>query len=216
MTKLTSLALALSLTAAALPVRSAQAAPDAKLLAPEKANAKAPAKYKVKFTTTNFVIEVHRDWAPLGADRFYNLIKIGYFDDVAFFRAIDNFMVQFGINGAPEVNAKWQPARINDDADAHQTNARGTITFATSGPNARTTQVFINFRDNGRLDQSGFRPFGKVVKGMEVVDSLFKGYGEGAPRGQGPDQGALQAQGNAYLKAQFPKLDYVKKARLAK
>ena len=204
----------LSLTAAC----SADAAPNAKLLAPEKATAKAPDLFKVKFTTTkgDFVVEVHRDWAPLGADRFFNLVKLGYYDDVAFFRAIDNFMVQFGINGSGDVNTKWNAAHIDDDPAAGQTNARGMLTFATSGPNSRTSQLFINYKDNGNLDGMGFRPFGKIVSGMEVVDSLYKGYGEGAPRGRGPRQDLAQAQGNAYFKKEFPLLDYVKKARVEK
>ena len=172
----------------------------------------------MKFTTTkgDFTVEVHRDWAPLGADRFFNLVKVGYFDDVAFFRAIEGFMVQFGIHGSGEVNAKWQPAHIDDDPAANQTNARGMLTFATSGPNSRTTQLFINYKDNSNLDGMGFRPFGKVIKGMDVVDKLYKGYGEGAPRGRGPRQDLAQSQGNDYFKKEFPQLDYVKKAKITK
>jgi len=209
------LLVALCLASFSLPAR---AAPSGRLFAPEKATAQAPKVFKARFTTTkgDFTVEVHRDWAPLGADRFYNLIKIGYFDDVAFFRAIDNFMVQFGINGSGEVNGKWQTAHIDDDPAAGQTNARGMVTFATSGPNSRTTQLFINYKDNGNLDPMGFRPFGKVIQGMEVVDSLYKGYGEGAPRGRGPRQDLLQSQGNDYLKKEFPLLDYVKRAKVVK
>jgi peptidyl-prolyl cis-trans isomerase A (cyclophilin A) len=211
------LALALSLSCALAP-GLVHAAPAAKLLAPEKATEKAPAVFKVRFTTTkgDFVIEVHRDWAPLGADRFFNLVKIGYFEDLAFFRVIDNFMVQFGINGDGAVNEKWKDADIMDDPASGHSNERGTITFATRGPNTRTTQLFINFKNNGNLDGMGFRPFGNVVKGMEVVDSLYKGYGEGAPGGRGPRQDLLQSQGNTYLKKEFPQLDYVKKAKLEK
>jgi peptidyl-prolyl cis-trans isomerase A (cyclophilin A) len=183
---------------------------------PAKATAEAPAVYKVKMATTrgDFVIEVHRDWAPNGADRFYNLVKMGYFTDVAFFRVIKGFMVQFGIHGDPEVNRTWHAANIKDDPAGKQSNARGMVTFATAGPNTRTTQLFINYGDNGRLDGMGFAPIGKVVSGMDVVDALEGMYGEGAPRGGGPAQDRLQNEGNAYLKASFPKLDYLKSAAL--
>jgi peptidyl-prolyl cis-trans isomerase A (cyclophilin A) len=153
--------------------------------------------------------------APRGADRFYNLVTAGFFDDVTFFRVISGFMVQFGIHGKPEVAAAWRDAQIPDDPNK-QPNLRGTITFATAGPNTRTTQVFINFKDNTFLDQQGFSPFGKVVEGMSVVDSLYSGYGEGAPSGAGPSQGRAQAEGNAYFRRDFPKLDHVKTARLEK
>lgn len=179
-------------------------------------NQEAPATYKVKFETSkgDFVVQVHRRWASRGADRFYNLVKNGYYDEVRFFRVIDDFMVQFGINGDPAVNAVWKQASILDDP-VRESNRRGTITFATSGRNSRTTQVFINFKDNGPLDRQGFSPFGEVIDGMEtVVDELYSGYGEGAPRGAGPNQHQLQAQGNDYLVAEFPQLDYVKKATI--
>jgi peptidyl-prolyl cis-trans isomerase A (cyclophilin A) len=198
-------------TAAATPPRP-------ELLAPEKATEKAPATYKAKFETTkgDFVIDVTRAWAPEGADRFYNLVKIGFFDDVAFFRVVDGFMVQFGISGMPEVSTKWRNAKIPDDP-VTQSNTRGMVTFATSGANSRTSQVFINFADrNTFLDGSGFAPFGKVSSGMDIVDALYKGYGEGAPKGRGPSQGRIQSDGNTYLKAEFPKLDYVKKAEILK
>src|SRR5579883_2475433 len=192
-------------------------APSAALLDPASATETAPAEYKVKFATTkgDFVIDVHRDWAPKGADRFYNLVKRGYYDGDAFFRVIGNFMVQFGINGDPAVNAKWREANIPDDPSAGQSNKRGYVSFATAGPNTRTTQVFINYVDNTNLDSMGFVPFGQVVEGMNVVDSLYGGYGEGAPQGNGPDQGRLQAEGNAYLRQGFPNLDYIKSATLA-
>jgi peptidyl-prolyl cis-trans isomerase A (cyclophilin A) len=179
--------------------------------------ATAPDTYRVRFDTTKgpFVVEVYRAWAPRGADRFYNLVRAGYYDDVAFFRVISSFMVQFGINGEASVNAAWRDARISDDP-VKQSNVRGMVTFATSGPDSRTTQVFINFKDNSRLDGMGFAPFGKVVQGLSVVDSLYSGYGEGAPRGMGPDQGRAQAEGNVYLRSSFPRLDFVKTARLAK
>jgi peptidyl-prolyl cis-trans isomerase A (cyclophilin A) len=207
-------------TAAAAPAAPVSSGPLASivhpdLLDPSKAKEKAPAVYKAKFTTTkgDFVIEVHRDWAPNGADRFYNLVKMGFFDDTRFFRAVENFMVQFGISGDPAVNAKWAAANIEDDP-VKQSNTRGFVTFAqTNMPNSRSTQVFVNYTDgNARLDGMRFAPFGKVTEGMDIVDSLFKGYGEGAPGGMGPDQGRIQAQGNAYLDAKFPKLDGVKQA----
>jgi peptidyl-prolyl cis-trans isomerase A (cyclophilin A) len=183
---------------------------------PAALNAKAPAVYQAKFDTSKgpFVIEVHRDWAPQGADRFYNLVKNGFFDNARFFRVIEGFMVQFGINGDPKIATVWRDADIKDDP-VKQSNGRGTITFATAGPNTRTTQVFINFADNAPLDGQGFSPFGKVVSGMEVVDSLYSGYGEGAPNGNGPDQGRIQSQGNAYLEQDFPKLDFIKTATIA-
>jgi peptidyl-prolyl cis-trans isomerase A (cyclophilin A) len=186
------------------------------LLDPSKASGKAPDVYKARFTTTkgDFVVEVHRDWAPNGADRFYNLVKAGYYEDTRFFRAVDGFMVQFGLSGDPAVNKAWMNASISDDP-VKQSNKKGFVTFAMRGPNTRTTQVFINYGDNSRLDPSNFAPFGQVTQGMDVVDSLYKGYGEGAPGGSGPNQGAIQSQGNAYLDAQFPKLDGIKHAEIA-
>jgi peptidyl-prolyl cis-trans isomerase A (cyclophilin A) len=183
---------------------------------PASLNEKAPATYKVKFDTSKgvFVVEVHRDWAPNGADRFYNLVKNGFYNDTRFFRVISGFMVQFGINGDPKLNRVWRDANIKDDP-VKASNTRGMITFATAGPDTRTTQVFINFGNNAGLDDQGFAPFGQVISGMEVVDSLFAGYGEGAPRGDGPDQGLVQSQGNGYLKKDFPKLDYIKTATIA-
>ena len=175
----------------------------------------APASYKVKFDTSKgaFVLQVTRAWAPLGADRFYNLVKSGFYDNVRFFRVISGFMVQFGISGDPAVMAGWRDAPIKDDP-VTQSNKRGTITFAMAGPNTRTTQVFINFADNDRLDASGFSPFGRVVSGMDVVDKLNPEYGEGAPRGRGPDQSRMQREGNAYLTKEFQRLDFVKKATI--
>ena len=186
-----------------------------KLANPAALNEPAPATYKAKFDTSKgvFVIEVTRAWAPQGADRFYNLVKNGFFDNTRFFRVIPNFMVQFGISGDPALNTKWRVARIPDDKPA-QSNTRGMVTFATSGPNARTTQVFINFKNNSRLDPLGFAPFGKVVSGMNVVDALNGEYGEGAPDGRGPDQMRLQAEGNAYLAKDFPRMDFIKKATI--
>jgi peptidyl-prolyl cis-trans isomerase A (cyclophilin A) len=185
--------------------------PHPALANPGLATEKAPDKFKARFTTTkgDFTLEVTRDWSPLGADRFYNLVKIGYFTDIAFFRVIDGFMAQFGIHGDPQVSAKWRSANIQDDP-VKESNVRGNVTFATAGPNTRSTQFFINFGNNVNLDKMGFSPFAKVVEGMDIVDSIYKGYGEGAPRGRGPDQGRIQGEGNAYLKASFPNLDYIK------
>jgi peptidyl-prolyl cis-trans isomerase A (cyclophilin A) len=184
---------------------------------PAALNEKAPPVYKARFDTSKgaFVIEVHRDWAPSGADRFYNLVKNGFYDDTRFFRVVSGFMVQFGINGDPNIAAQWRGATIKDDP-VKQSNKRGYITFATAGPNSRTSQVFINFADNSGLDGQGFSPFGQVISGMTVVDALFSGYGEGAPSGRGPDQGRIQREGNTYLKKDFPNLDYVKKATIEK
>jgi peptidyl-prolyl cis-trans isomerase A (cyclophilin A) len=189
----------------------------AKLGSPSALNERAPENYKVKLDTSKgpVVIDVRRDWAPNGADRFYNLVKNGFYDDTRFFRVISGFMVQFGINGDPAISAPWRTATIKDDP-VKQSNKRGTITFATSGPNSRTSQVFINFADNAGLDGQGFAPFGQINSGMNVVDALFSGYGEGAPRGRGPDQGRIQREGNAYLVKDFPNLDYVKKATIEK
>jgi len=169
----------------------------------------APETYKVHFDTTAgaFVVEVHRAWAPKGADRFYNLVKNGYYDDCRFFRVVPDFMVQFGINGDPKLQALWKEARITDDP-VKESNKRGYITFATSGANTRTTQVFINFKNNGGLDAQGFAPFGQVASGMDVVDKINAQYG------QQPNQGRVQAEGNVYLTKEFPKLDYVKKATI--
>ncbi|HXJ95783.1 MAG TPA: peptidylprolyl isomerase [Terriglobia bacterium] len=183
------------------------------LMNPASLNQKAPDTYKAKFTTTqgDFVVEVTRAWAPLGADRFYNLVKNGFFTDASFFRVISGFMVQFGLSAKPPIAAVWSRAPIPDDP-VTQSNKRGYVTFATAGPNTRTTQIFINFGDNSRLDGDGFAPFGQVVEGMDVVDKLHSGYGEGAPQGSGPDQSQIEAKGKAYLDAEFPKLDSIKSA----
>ena len=184
---------------------------------PATLNEQAPATFKAHFDTSKgvFVIEVRRDVAPNGADRFYNLVKSGFYDNARFFRVVSGFMVQFGIHGDPATMMKWRNASIKDDP-VKTTNQRGFVTFATSGPDSRTTQVFINFADNSGLDRQGFSPFGKVISGMNVVDALNAEYGEGAPRGNGPDQGRLQTEGNSYLAKSFPKLDYIKKATIEK
>lgn len=171
----------------------------------------APDTYLVKFETTkgNFVVEVHREWAPLAADRFKELVEAKYYDGVKFFRAVSGFMVQFGISGDPAANSVWRDNRIPDDK-VTQTNARGTITFATSGPNARTTQVFINYENNPRLDGMGFAPFGKIIEGMDVVDALNQEYGEEPSK----YQGRIQEQGNAFLEQAFPRLDGILSATI--
>jgi peptidyl-prolyl cis-trans isomerase A (cyclophilin A) len=191
----------------------------AKLKNPAAFTEKAPETFKAKFDTSKgaFVVTVHRSWAPLGADRFYNLVNGGYYDDCRFFRVIDEFMVQVGINGNPAIQSAWRDARIADDPPKGQSNTRGKVTFAHAGPGSRTSQFFINFKDNGQsLDKQGFPPIGEVTSGMDIVDKLYSGYGEGAPRGKGPEQGKIQAEGNAYLTKDFPKLDYIKKATIEK
>jgi peptidyl-prolyl cis-trans isomerase A (cyclophilin A) len=176
---------------------------------PETMKTQAPAIYKAKFATSkgDIVIEVHRDWAPLGADRFFNLVRAGYYNDTRFFRIVSGFMAQIGISGKPELNDIWREQRIADDP-VKGSNKRGFISFATAGANTRTTQFFINFSDNSRLDGMGFAPFGRVSSGMEVVDSLFADYGEK------PNQNRIQNEGNAYLLREFPHLDHVKEATI--
>jgi peptidyl-prolyl cis-trans isomerase A (cyclophilin A) len=178
------------------------------LMNPAALKAIAPELYRVKFTTTHgdFTVEVHRDWAPLGADRFYNLVKNRFFSDAAFFRYVPNFIVQFGLPADPKVAAVWQSANIKDDP-VKQGNTKGTVVFATAGPGTRTTQLFVNLNDNTRsLDAQGFSAFGTVTEGMDVVQGLYSGYGEQ------PNQGAITAQGKAYLDKSFPKLDSIKSA----
>jgi peptidyl-prolyl cis-trans isomerase A (cyclophilin A) len=183
----------------------------AKLRQPAQLTEKAPATFKANFDTSKgaFVIEVHRDWSPNGADRFYNLVKNGYFDDCRFFRVISGFMVQFGISGDPALNAVWSSADIKDDP-VKQSNKRGYVTYAMGGPNTRSTQVFINFANNGNLDSQGFSPFGQVVSGMDIVDKLYSGYGESAQN----QFGQILKQGNTFLTKNFPKLDSIKKATI--
>lgn len=185
------------------------------LLSPPARDFTAPEKFSVVFETTKgeVIVDVDRELSPHGADRIYTLVKLGYFEDVAFFRVISGFMAQMGIHGDPEVNAVWRTRNIPDDP-VKTTNARGTVTFAKSNmPNSRSTQIFFNFVDNGRLDSMGFAPFGKV-RDMGPIDALYSGYGEGAPMGRGPSQMRIQTEGNAYLKAEFPELAYVKRARI--
>ena len=193
----------------------AAAKPNPALLDPSLATEQAPDLYRVKMETTagNFVIEVHREWAPLGADRFYNLVKIGYFNNVAFFRVLADFMAQAGFHGDPAVSQTWLSARIKDDP-VKQSNTQGMVSFAMGGPNTRSAQIFVNYGDNSYLDESGFAPFGKVVEGMESVRDLYSGYGEGEPNGKGPGQGKVYRRGNDYLKAEFPELDYITRASI--
>ncbi len=181
----------------------------------KKETSKAPDRFAVKLETTkgDIIIDVHKDWSPNGADRFYELVTGGYYKDVAFFRVIEGFMAQAGIHGDPKVNEKWRSNGVQDDA-VKESNTRGMVTFAMSGrPNSRTTQFFINLSDNSRLDKMRFAPFGKV-RDMGTVDALYNGYGEGAPQGRGPSQKLVQTQGNAYLKEKFPKLDYIVEASI--
>jgi peptidyl-prolyl cis-trans isomerase A (cyclophilin A) len=187
------------------------------LLDPAQAKLSAPPKFKAKFSTTkgDFVVEVNKEWAPKAADRFFSLVTIGYYVDIPMFRVIEGFMVQFGIHGDPKMNKIWKNASIPDDKGT-QSNTPGMLTFATRGPNTRTTQLFINYGQNARLDGMGFAPFGKVIEGMDVVNNVYSGYGEGAPRGRGPSQPRMQGEGNTYLKAEFPEMDYIKSISILK
>jgi peptidyl-prolyl cis-trans isomerase A (cyclophilin A) len=193
---------------------AARGANKAKLGTPSQLNEQAPDTFKAKFDTSKgvFVIEVHREWAPLGADRFYNLVKNGFYDDCRFFRVLEGFMAQIGMNGDPSIQSAWGRANFKDDP-VKQSNKRGFVTFAkSSAPNSRSTQFFLNFVDNAGLDAQGFAPFGQVTTGMDVVDKLYGGYG----RNNVPDQGRITSEGNAYLQKEYPKLDYVKTATIEK
>jgi peptidyl-prolyl cis-trans isomerase A (cyclophilin A) len=186
------------------------------LLKPESLNETAPESFRVKFVTTrgDVILEVNREWAPNGADRFYNLVKHGFYSDIAFFRVVPGFMAQFGISGDPELAAIWSESNIKDDPVV-QSNQRGYVTYAKKGiPNTRSTQLYINYRDNSGLDSQGFAPFAKVVEGMEVIDALHGGYGDAPPRGRGPNQGRIISEGNTYLKKDFPELDYITEATI--
>ncbi len=182
----------------------------------EALKAPSPDIYKILFETNegNFIVEVHRDWSPNGADHLYHLVNYQFYDGVRFFRVIKGFMAQFGYHGDPKIGNVWKSKNIPDDP-VKESNLRGYITFAKSGmPNSRSTNLFINYADNSNLDGMGFSPIGKVIEGMEVVDKIYGGYGEGAPRGKGPSQGKIMEGGNTYLKKNFPELDYIKKARI--
>jgi peptidyl-prolyl cis-trans isomerase A (cyclophilin A) len=183
------------------------------LLYPARLDERAPDSFRVRFRTSkgDFVVEVHRAWAPNGADRFYNLVKNGFYDRDRLYRVVKGFMVQFGLNGDPLVNAQWKDKYLVDDP-VRQSNKRGRVSFAKGGPNSRTTEVFVNEKDNPSLDQEGFSPFGEVVSGMKVVTSFYDAYGDGPPRGTGPWQAQVQARGNAWLDEHYPKLDSIQKA----
>lgn len=170
----------------------------------------APDVFKVKFETSkgDFVLEIHKDWAPVGVERFHELVTTGYYDNSKFFRVVPRFVVQFGLAGDPAVTRKYEGSNLKDDP-VKESNAKGTISFATAGPNTRTTQVFINLTDNRRLDGMGFSAFGKVIEGMEVVESLYSGYGD-----NGPDQGRVRSMGNAYIEKSFPNIDGITKASI--
>jgi peptidyl-prolyl cis-trans isomerase A (cyclophilin A) len=188
------------------PAAKKSPAPTRNLLDPSTLKAIAPATFKAKFTTTqgDVVVEVTRAWAPLGADRFYNLVRGGFFTGAPFFRVIAGFMAQFGVSPDPKITAAWNSQVLKDDP-VKQSNKRGFITFATAGPNTRTTQLFINYGDNSRLDPQGFAPFGEVIEGMDVVDKFYSGYGE-------VDSGSVQSLGKAYVDKSLPKLDSIKSA----
>lgn len=173
----------------------------------------APPVFRVRFETTegDFVVEAHRDWSPAGTDRFHQLVQAGFYDDIRFYRAIEGFMAQFGLNGDPQVNYVWRDEFIQDEP-VRQSNTRGRLSFAKGGPHSRTTELFVNFVDNSRLDARGFAPFAEVVEGMEVVDRIHTGYGEGPPAGTGPYAAMIHSRGNAYLDAEFPELTRIVRA----
>jgi len=177
------------------------------LLRPTRLTETAPATFRARFETSagDFVLELHRGWAPLGVDRFYNLAKNGFFDDSRVYRVLDGFMAQFGINADPYVSQAWKTQFIVDDPVV-ETNSRGRVTFAKGGLHTRTTEIFVNYRDNAGLDEEGFSPIGEVIEGMEVVDAFHAAYGDGQPRGSGPYAAMAQARGNEYLDAEFPEL----------
>ena len=202
--------MAMACLCAAAPALGGAAPPKPSLLKPSTLVARAPAKFSVSFATTRgvFVVAVRRAWASHGADRFYNLVRNHFYDGASFFRVVPGFVVQFGISPRPAVSRAWLNATIPDDP-VKISNTRGTLAFAaTSSPNSRTTQAFVSLGNNARLDQYGFAPFARVVKGMSVVDKIYAGYGER------PDQGQIVLHGSAYLDKQFPKLDRIKTARV--
>jgi len=174
-----------------------------------------PEVFQVKLDTSKglVVVEVHRDWAPRGVDHFYTLVKTGFYDGDRFFRVVRNSIVQFGINGDPQLNRLWATANLPDDP-IKQHNVKGTLTYATTGANGRSTQLFFNLRDNRALDKQGFEPIGQVIQGMDVVEILYSAYGDWPPRGQGPDPRKIETQGNEYLANEFARLDYIQKATI--
>lgn len=184
---------------------------------PQAIAAAGPDSFGVAFHTTRgaFTARFRRSMAPRGADRAWHAVQARYYDGVRFYRVIPGFMAQFGFHGDPAVNSAWEALPFRDDP-VTTSNRRGTVSFATRGPHTRTTQLFVNMRDNANLDALGFAPVGQVLDGMGVVDSLFSGYGDGAPRGRGPDQDRIAARGNAYLAREFPKLDWIDSARVVR
>ena len=202
-------------TTSAAPQTTAAPKSSASLLHPDSLKLQAPPVFDAKFVTTkgDFVVEVTRSWSPRGADRFYNLVTYHFFDGAAFFRVVPGFVVQFGISPRPDVSRAWQNAKITDDP-VTQSNTRGMLTYATAGPNTRTTQIFINLGENASLDSMGFSPFGKIISGMEVVDKLYAEYGDAPPDGHGPDQNRIQGEGKAYLEKAFPLLDTIKSSAI--
>jgi peptidyl-prolyl cis-trans isomerase A (cyclophilin A) len=202
-----------ALVAGALAFATAASGTSSGLLDPSTLHAKAPAVFRARFTTSKgpFVVTVHRAWAPRGADRFYNLVHAGFYNGERLFRVVPGFVVQWGISGQPSVAAAWQNATIQDDPVRHS-NARGTITFATAGPNTRTTQVFVNLGDNKALDKQGFAPFGQVTRGMRVLGRLYSGYDDTPTN----EQGQIASGGEAFLRKAFPKLDRILTARIVR
>jgi peptidyl-prolyl cis-trans isomerase A (cyclophilin A) len=194
------LALAIALTCCGKPAPKAAVVPDV---------------YRAKFETSkgDFVVEVTRAWAPRGADRFHELLRMHYFDEGRFFRVLPGFIAQFGIHKDFNVHATWRELVIADDPPREK-NVRGTLALAQSGPNTRATEVFINLKDNPELDDQGFTPFGKIVEGVEIIDTLYSGYGELGPKGKGPNAGRAENEANEYIVPRFPQLDYIKRARL--
>jgi len=204
--------LLLATIAASASFAAPQPAANLKLKNPGALTEQAPATYRARFETSQgaFVIEAHRDWAPNAADRFYNLVKNGFYDNARFFRVLSGFMAQFGLNADPDIQRAWTLAGLPDEP-TKQSNLRGFASFAReSSPNSRYTMVFINYKDNSYLDSEGFPPFGQVVAGMEVADKLYSGYG----RTNVPDQRRIGSEGNAYLAAEYPKLDYIRRATI--
>jgi peptidyl-prolyl cis-trans isomerase A (cyclophilin A) len=183
------------------------------LLQPRNFAETAPERFRVTLETSegDVVIDVHRAWAPLGADRFYSLVRGGFFDDTRVYRVVDGFMAQFGLNGDPYVNQAWKSEFLVDDPVV-ESNTRGRVAFAKGGRHTRTTEVFISYKDNSALDDEGFAPFGEVVEGMDVVDAFYADYGDGPPRGDGPYQAMVEARGNDYLDADFPELTRIERA----
>ena len=186
----------------------------AKLMNPSALTEQAPATYTVNLNTTKGLIAilVHRDWAPIGVDHFYSLVKLGYYDGNRFFRVTRSY-AQFGINGDPNINGMWSMSFLPDDP-VKQSNVKGTLTYAHLGANNRSTQLCFNLRDNKDLDKAGFAPIGKISAGMDVMDRLYSSYGDMPPRGQGPDPSKIEVQGNSYLESRFPRLDFIRRAAI--